>query len=122
MKTDQYWTEDFLLVDGHVFGDVVDDGWGDEVALRELRMNVFGSIENDPSTFLLSSSNKMDDFSLEFLVADGTEIDSLVLSSSDLEAFCLRYKIMDPLLGLSNEDNSRQSHTSLSRGSERSID
>lgn len=114
MEADQNRAKDFLLVDSHVLGDVVDDSGSNEVALRILGVNIACSVKNELGSFLLSSAHQFQNSLLKFLVANGTEIDAFLVSCADLEALGLGDEILDPLLGLSHEDGSGKSHASLS--------
>jgi len=52
-------------------------------------MDIFATIQYNLSALLLSSADKFHDFFLQFFVADWTQVDTLLVSSSDLEALSL---------------------------------
>jgi hypothetical protein len=57
MDTDQNGTENFLLIDGHLRGYVIDNGRGDEVALRVLGVHVLSAVQYYLGTLFFSSTN-----------------------------------------------------------------
>jgi len=121
IKYDQDGTENFFLVNSHVSCDVFDDSRGNEISLRILRMLVFSAVKQYVSTFFLSSSYELYDSVLEVFVANRSQINTILAAVSDLEALSFRDKFFDPFLGLSDTDNSRKSHASLSGSSKGSV-
>lgn len=114
MDANQNGTEDFLLVDSHFRSYVIDNGWGNEVTLRIFGVSVVSPIEYNFCAFLFSSSHQFYDSFFELLVADWTQINSFLVSSSNFERLSLRNQLFNPVAGFSNKYCSSKSHASLS--------
>jgi prepilin-type processing-associated H-X9-DG protein len=88
-KANQNRAKNLFFVDGHVFGDIINNCWSHKITLRVFWMDIFATIQYNLSALLLSSADKFHDFFLQFFVADWTQVDTLLVSSSDLEALSL---------------------------------
>ncbi|KAI6761764.1 hypothetical protein HG531_002317 [Fusarium graminearum] len=120
VEADKNGTKYFLLVAGHVRGNIGDDGRSNPVAVGVLAGLEATAVEKNSSALLLSGINELLNALLALRGNDRAEIGSLLETAVDIEVLGLLSNVVEPLLGLTDHDEGAQGHAALTGSTESS--